>query len=63
MLRNLSRYLLNHLTRTTLERLWLKLSHLTRPYSEARHLKSVEYLMDDGDLNRAKSMGADMTRS
>merc|ERR1712039_1121565 len=30
---------------------------------ESRHLKSVDYLMDDGDLNRAKSMGADMTRS
>ena len=32
-------------------------------FIESRHLKSVDYLMDDGDLNRAKSMGADMTRS
>ena len=32
-------------------------------FSEARHLKSVDYLHDDGDLNRAKAASADMTRS
>merc|ERR1712227_770480 len=30
---------------------------------EARHLKSVDYLHEDGDFNRAKAATADMTRS
>ena len=32
-------------------------------FSESRHLQSVDYMMDDGDLNRAKKAGNDVTRS
>ena len=33
-----------------------------RQNKEARHLKTVEYLTDDPDLNKAKKLGEDMTR-